>query len=524
MFSKFWEPRSYFEPGKGRLFEEPTTSSEERRKWNWRRLKLKKVDLDKVVKGTEAALFFFSTANEKSPELLGPTIDRSAPDATKTIEKIPVEILCEIFLSALDMTPVEEKINLVINLCHTSHHLRRVALSTAKLWQGLDINLSIHDSSLVSEQDIGFMRWWAAVLWYQPNNHFSLRFSFNFLDGEFAPENNVSLLCTQKMQVIIGLIACARVLELNCIALTFLRRAIDRSTPTPLPRLEDLRIGRPKDYEGLGDETAREIYRFLALFDPPAIRRLALDHSLWQTQKTDRDRMAGAYWRMWPKLTEIDGDFTGEHFPWKTFFSRFISLERARISFSDSRDEESNHNDFDKAILPCLLHLELWLKSSNVDDVFEGFTFPALKCLVIKGSRPSISQLDRALLATPSLERIELIDISFDGVENVSSRLVNLLPHLEVITIDTTYVPLLRSKSLFIEYIGILERSGWLSGPWKKGSLTVELYCLASVAVGDWPRESYGFGQVNVIPKTGPNPRVIVDDPARNLRRALFSL
>ena len=516
MFSKFWAPRSYFEPGKGRVYEEPAASSETKRKKNWGPLTLKQLDFEQCVQGTEAAFcfFLFSTAYEKSPELLGPTIRNWREGSGRTIEKMPLEILSEIFLSTWDITPVEEKINLVINLCHTSHCLRRAAFSTAKLWQGLDINLSIYDSFWISAKDIAFMKWWAAVLWSQRNNNFSLRFNFDFLDYKFAPENHKALF-PREMEVIIGLIARARVLELNCIALTHLRGAIRVLTPTPLPLLEDLRIGRPKDYEGLWGNKDREIYRFLALFDPPSIRRLAVDHSVWETQKTDRDRMAGAYWAMWPKLTEVECKFTGEQDLWKTFFARFKSLERARITFFDDSSSDSGDSgdffgldpgDFDTVTFPCLLHLELILENSRFDEVFEDSIFPALKSLIIRGVEIDISELDRALLSTPLLERIELFDISFEGAEDTGSSLANLLPHLEVITIDSEFMPLFRCKNSFIEYLGIIERSGWLSGPWRKGSLTLELPCWVSgedvhAEMWAWPAKSYDFGQVNVTLK-----------------------
>ena len=413
---------------------------------------------------------------------------------------MPVELLSEIFLSTLDITPVEEKLKLVINLCHTSHGLRSVALSTAKLWGSLAINLSIYDSSLVSEKNIGFLRWWGTVLWSQHNNNFSLRFTFGFLDGKFAPENKTSALDTQKMQTIVGLIARARVLELNCAGLTFLRGAIQVESPIPLPLLEDLRIGRVRGFQAdLHLDKAREIYRFLALFDPPAIRRLAVAHVLGHPKKYDR---TGAYWGMWPKLIEIDAEFTGELVEWRMFFSHFVALERARIVTSVGNEDDSN-NGFDTATVPRLLHLDIcgW---GDIDRVLEGFAFPALKTLIIRGDELPISAINRALLATPSLERLELIGVLFESVINSSSRLVNLLPHLEHVTIDHEWKPFLSSERSLIEHIDALKKSGWLGGPWKRGPLTLEIICAMSEddMLAGWPMESYDFGQVNITLKS----------------------
>jgi hypothetical protein len=211
--------------------------------------------------------------------------------------------------------------------------------------------------------------------------------------------------------------------------------------------------------------------------------------------------------RLWNQLTNINANFVGSVGEWKALIGGCTLLEQAYVTLTLCPDS-SVASVVGVSSVPRLVELDLRIEwgvdEYDIARVLDGIELPALKTLFFRADRLTVNGLHRLLTGTRVLERIRL---SCDFGERdvikfpiTTARLVNLAPHLQLMTIDIANI--VQFKNRFKRDVDDMRRSGWLDGPWKNGKLCIEFYwgwdCDDLEVFLEWPNQAYGFGEVDI--------------------------
>ncbi|KIM38402.1 hypothetical protein M413DRAFT_30229 [Hebeloma cylindrosporum] len=431
------------------------------------------------------------------------------------INRIPHEVLSNVFTlaSISNLEPMCEGITtsctyLPMIFCHVSSTWRQVALSTPALWQRLSAHIYLYgdpddpspetralETLWVEPQRINFLAWWAANM--RDNTAFALRIKVYYSRDHALTHAPYIALGKTGISTINGLVSRARYLHIQ----------LQHSGSSPdFPPLSSIffpstqSLALPMEslvFDGDGFRDLEEEFQSIPFNLMPSLRKFRLGDPLLFMGVPSRPplptRIQTRLENMWGQLTHLSLEILATMEEWKKLIGTCIALESGHIGLA-IYDRDSTNSRTATRTLPNLRELFIdvsdpWpFEDDTASNIFQDLYFPRLETLVLSSRALSPKLLHLMISnAAPYLQRFH-IDSFFPAVwkrrewaesawkmEDITSgvHLKEHLPHLRQLLINTP--PVAGYEGSLAEYVESIVQSGWLNGPWKNGSLRLDL-------------------------------------------------
>ena len=380
------------------------------------------------------------------------------PSIAQDPDRMPPEILAEIFLSCLPHKPIDhEQPNVNIspmNLCRICSYWRNVALGTPGLWNSLYhicyASADVEDKDIlrygIRPIDIEFLRWWAANIGPHPP---TLRLKIDSCETVAGLQRSERVAAESNHIFVLDLLASAQ-----CLAFGDPFRKIFRANTHQLisPNLQSLLI--------LDDDPK---WPCLSLTD--LLTNHCIPGQVYQRLYIEELYITDANFGAelpWTSLTHVCIDVNTELSTWIHFLKKLCNLEYGNFRLDLTNDDPPFSPDI---TLPRLRQLFINCMYGFNSQLFQTLTFPALTGFRLYQSIFSIYELYGLLRATPALTELHC-GVPFDrnlrrffpfplGVDPLST----IIPNLEFLVIQISQLEFLRSRG----WRESLINSAWLN-------------------------------------------------------------